>query len=1085
MILNLKISDDQIASVQPLLDQFHAQLEDREQLWAPELTLAIQLSEQLQDILLGQKEAIAQIWQDSRTQARTLYLYHPNGDVLNWPWELATLDRPLLALARLFQPIALPFTPSDSYPLKVLIMVSAPEGATRLDYEQEELKLLQAFAPLLEKGLVQIHFTDDGSLDNLKEKLQANKYHILHYSGHGTYQEGIGYLALEEPLTGKEQMVTGLELMQVLGEMKTKQHCPDLVVLSACKSAQGDVNNDVSGVAETLLHGGIPAVIAMAASILDSSAIVFAAALYQQLAQKFPLGRAFHQALQEVKQQEAEDPQLQRSMTGKFPAQWLIPQLRLHDSVDALMASNATREELDFSHSTQILTGSKHLVKLRVRPEHYVFIGRRRDKRTALQFLLNKQPVLLRGQGGVGKTALSEHLCIRLLARDARFHVFVLQETEGKAQVLLDAMKDYLRLKMPLMDFVQFKQILAAQPALTDQFRLLLTAVQHICIPIFLIDNVETYQHLDQNPPTWKVDEYGDILAILQLLVQSQPGPIILTGRYPVPELGLIEECDLNTVPFGDFLQKCYQLPFYQQSQHQKGDPLSQIPIRRAQPQRPFTFKELARALYELLGGNYRALEFFSELFCAAPEGAFQTIADLQDFKQRLSQQQILEGVHVQMSQNLFVKELLGLLDETAHDTLAVLAQFQIPVFSGAIGMQRDYADRTESLSQLVSLTLVEKRTRGDGRERYYVVPLVREVIGGLLGEIEDFDHERAGRYYHEALMEYLAENYLIEWQEAFEHYAFAESMEGVNEVGYPLVNYFYEVQQYQVALAYGNRVESIAKDSTLITIKGRIGLIYQTFGDLERALEYFEKCLEGRQREKNLKGEATYLNNISQIHDSKGDYDQALIYLQRSLSISRTIGDCEGEATTLNNMGGIAYRKKDYEQALDFYQRSLMIERDIGNLDGVARSLSNIGIIYKSQENYPAAQKYYLEALSICQKTGNRLGEAASLNNLSTMYLALIDYQQSLFYLHKALLIQQELGDRYHEASTLYNIGATYFKQNQLEAAIPPLLRAYSIFQKMGVPDKKNPESYLNAIISKIGEARFKEIVVKLTQNP
>ena len=1084
MILNLKISDDQIASVQPLLDQFHAQLEDREQLWAPDLTLAIQLSEQLQDILLGQKEAIAQIWQDSRTQARTLYLYHPIGDVLNWPWELATLDRPLLALARLFQPIALPFTPSDSYPLKVLIMVSAPEGATRLDYEKEELKLLQAFAPLLEKGLVQIHFTDDGSLDNLKEKLQANKYHILHYSGHGTYHEGIGFLAMEEPLTGREQMVTGLELMQVLGEMKTKQHCPDLVVLSACKSAQGDVNNDVSGVAETLLHGGIPAVIAMAASILDSSAIVFAAALYQQLAQKFPLGRAFHQALQAVREQETNDPQLQRSKTGKFPAQWLIPQLRLHDSVDALMAPNATREELDFSHSTQILTGSKHLVKLRVRPENYVFIGRRRDKRTALQFLLNKQPVLLRGQGGVGKTALSEHLCIRLLAQDARYHVFVLQETEGKAQVLLEAMKDYLRLKMPLMDFVQFEQILTAQPALTNQFRLLLTAVQHICTPIFLIDNVETYQYLDQNPPTWKVDEYGDILAILQLLVQSQPGPVTLTGRYPVPELGPIKECDLNTVPFGDFLQKCYQLPFYQQSQHQQGDPLSQIPIRRAQPQRPFTFKELAHALYELMGGNYRALEFFSELFCAAPEGAFQTIVDLQDFKQRLSQQQILAGVHVQMSQNLFVQELLGLLDETARDTLTVLAQFRIPVFPAALGMQRDYADRTESLSQLVSLTLVEKRTGGDGRERYYVVPLVREVIGGLLGEIEDFDHEGAGDYYREGVMEYLAENPLIELQEAFEHYALAESVDGVNEMGNVLVSYFYRVQQYQIALAYGNRVESIAKDSTLNAIKGNLGVIHYTFGNLDRALIYYEDCLERSQKSKNLYWEGTVLNNISQIHDSKGDYDKALIYLQRSLPIRRTIGDRNGEATTLNNMGAIAYGKKDYEQALDFFQQSLSIQKDLENLDGVAISLGNMGKIYMSQENYIEAQKYFLEVLSISQKTGNRKNEALALNNLSTMYHALRDFQQALVYLHIALPIQQELGDRYGEANTLNNIGAIYVEQNQLEAAIPPLWSAYLIFQKMGVPDKKNPEDYLAVIISKIGEARFKEILAELIQN-
>lgn len=47
-------------------------------------------------------------------------------------------------------------------------------------------------------GTVQIDFVIDGSLKALDAKLKENAYHILHFSGHSTYQDGTTWLELEE-----------------------------------------------------------------------------------------------------------------------------------------------------------------------------------------------------------------------------------------------------------------------------------------------------------------------------------------------------------------------------------------------------------------------------------------------------------------------------------------------------------------------------------------------------------------------------------------------------------------------------------------------------------------------------------------------------------------------------------------------------------------------------------------------------------------------------------------------------------------------------------------------------------------------
>ena len=127
------------------------------------------------------------------------------------------------------------------------------------------------------------------------QKLKENHYHILHFSGHGSFRDGQGWLELEDELRMEKQLTSAADFAAALNAKP--EHCPALVLLSSCQTAQGQKEETFKGVSNRLLEIGVPAVVAMGLSISDYFATVFAGHLYQQLAEKEPLHRAFQSAI--------------------------------------------------------------------------------------------------------------------------------------------------------------------------------------------------------------------------------------------------------------------------------------------------------------------------------------------------------------------------------------------------------------------------------------------------------------------------------------------------------------------------------------------------------------------------------------------------------------------------------------------------------------------------------------------------------------------------------------------------------------------------------------------------------------------
>ena len=214
------------------------------------------------------------------------------GALANVPWEylydaqhgFLGLD-PDTALVRYLE-LPAPVRPFPIRPpLRVLAMISAPSDLLQLDAEQEWTRLNRALEPLASQGLVEVDRLEDGTLAALPRALRLREYHVLHFIGHGGYDEEAqdGALALEDA-DGKTRLVTGRDLSMMIRHRSLR-----LVVLNACEGSRIAPDDPFSGVAQALARQGIPAVIAMQFEISDPAALAFSQSFYQAIADGLPV----------------------------------------------------------------------------------------------------------------------------------------------------------------------------------------------------------------------------------------------------------------------------------------------------------------------------------------------------------------------------------------------------------------------------------------------------------------------------------------------------------------------------------------------------------------------------------------------------------------------------------------------------------------------------------------------------------------------------------------------------------------------------------------------------------------------------
>jgi len=426
-------------------------------------------------------------------------------------------------------------TQTADLPIRVLLLSPRPEidedgnPVGYLDHRSSALPLVQAVENL-GSALVELDILQPPTFPALKQALKTtraenNPYEIVHFDGHGIYDRRVGLGALcfeahrDRSKLGK-RLLDLVDAQQLAAELQT--YGVPLIYLDACQTAQS-IADPKASVAAKLLEEGVGSVVAMSHTVLVETARRFVEPFYQALAAGERVGAAMLAGQTAL----FEDPYRFKIMGAGslYLDDWFVPVLYQEQADPYLFTLRPSDDVTRLVQQRREL----RLGQLPPPPDH-TFVGRSRLLLHVERLLAQEPYAVIRGSGGLGKTALAVELT-RWLVRSGRFEraAFVSVEPHNVQDVngVLDALGRQL---LPKYTVAQYGADRAA--ALQPIERALQDAPT-----LILLDNLESVLPDQDGVNPAGAADVTELLELCQkLLAAADTCRLIFTSRELLPK---------------------------------------------------------------------------------------------------------------------------------------------------------------------------------------------------------------------------------------------------------------------------------------------------------------------------------------------------------------------------------------------------------------------------------------------------------------------------------------------------------------------------------------------------------------------
>jgi tetratricopeptide (TPR) repeat protein len=822
-----------------------------------------------------------------------------------YPWEMMYDGTDFLAASghmQLLRRIGLSSPPSSvvAPPLRVLVAVSDPiDVLPDLDIQREVAWIASAVG----SGDICVEI-QPATRHILQRRLREEVFDVFHFIGHGTFSGAEGYLCFE-----KDNCCVGLLPADALKALLEARSVP-LVVLSACQSAIAPVQDVFSGVAQSLVEAGIPAVVAMGSNISDVGGSSLAREFYDTLRLKYDVAAAITEA---------------RRALYADRLDWHAPILyALHVETPALRRGTGTREELSktaFSLDLSLCPSVPFELEF---PSAIQFTKRWEQEKLA-DALVASTPhiVTVDGPPGSGKTALAAEMARRLAWAFPGGVLGISCQATNTLEVILTRINE--QLLSPWEAHVDL-----AQPWGKNA---VLTALKERAY-LLILDNFETV--LEGNR-----EERDRILEFLSRVPSRSKA--LLTSRRRLDLGQRVRVVTLGKERFSMLLARIGKrraIPPFDDDLWLRTELVAANPSK-ADKLLTDAERGLLEQAHAKLGGLPEAAEVFMGLV-AAGEDVAALLADLAPLYRKMTP--LLDMSYDRLS-------------EGAQELLLLMSILHKPVKRGAIEAVATRTDWEASLEELIHASLVTSN-------RYSLHPLTREYAASKFREQTELRaaQTRAGEYFlGEDDQDALA---------AVDYFYEAEEWQPVVELANALVEplltmgLWSEAQDklgkaVQAARTVGDRKSEGAS-------LGNLGIFCHSLGQVEEAIEYHAQALVISREIGDRRGEGNHLGNLGLAYAALGQVEEAIGYYEQALEIAREIGDRRGEGNHLGNLG-LAYADLgQVEEAIGYYEQALEIAREIGDRRGEGSNLNNLGEACKAKEEYERALACYLLAVEV-----------------------------------------------------------------------------------------------------------------------
>ena len=248
--------------------------------------------------------------------------------------------------------------------------------------------------------------------------------------------------------------------------------------------------------------------------------------------------------------------------------------------------------------------------------------------------------------------------------------------------------------------------------------------------------------------------------------------------------------------------------------------------------------------------------------------------------------------------------------------------------------------------------------------------------------------------------------------------------------------------------------------DKAVASLALRLDWLFRDLGQLNKALDYNLKSLAIC--DAVLPAEhpdlAPSYNNLAATYGALGQHDKALDYNLKTLAICDAVLPAEHPdlAPSYNNLAATYGALGQHDKALDYNLKALAIREKVlpAEHPDLATSYNNLAATYGAMGQHDKALEYDLKALAIFEKVlpAEHPDLARSYSNLAATYGALGQHDKGLDYNLKALAIREKVLPVEHPelAQSYNNLAATYGALGQHDKALEYDLKALAIREKV-----------------------------------
>jgi tetratricopeptide (TPR) repeat protein len=1030
------------------------------------------------------------------------------SDLLSLPWEIMRDDVGYLSqgangvrVRRRLPHRKQTVRSQAALPIRVLLLSPRPEVDAQgeavgyLDHRSSALPLVQAVENLGEE-LVQVDFLHPPTFPALKEALkkahaQKNPYEIVHFDGHGVYDRrvGLGALCFEDPQDAQKLGQRRLALVyadELAAELQA--FGVPLIYLDACQTAQATADPKAS-VAAKLLEEGVGSVVAMSHSVLVETARRFVEPFYTALAE----GRRVGDAMLAGQIALYDDPYRFKIMgAGKLDLQdWFVPVLYQEKDDPQLFTVKPGEAAARLAAKRR----EHQLGKLPAPPEHS-FVGRSRMLLSLERLLELEHYAVIRGGGGMGKTALAAELA-RWLVRSGRFAraAFVSVEPQNVQDVkgVLDAIGRQL---LPQYTVAQYGNDLdaALQPverALRDFPTLI------------LLDNMESVlPDSEGKNPAGAADASGLLALCEKLLAASKKTRLLFTSREVLPapfarhtvELGRLHQDEAIQLVENVMAEHGWQPPVSDDAR----TPQEIEELVDAVNCHPRALVLLAREVAE--GGVRAAAQDLAGLMAkleaknpgdrenslyASVELSLRRLpADARELVNRLA---VVHG-----GANLFVLgEVMGVDNDTAKAIAVQLIKVGMaeeqeysylrldPALPAYLKLGQKPAELApleaawaEAMRQLVSFLYQEyfKDSTMALNLTLLELPNLLALLGWLAGLLKGDPAtaemvSQIARYIEQLLANLNRPQALVMAVKLREEAAALIPEWGTTRFNNErlLIERLLDAGQLQPAYEKAQALLEKSKalgpkaydgaDFGLAMATNLLGQVLNAAGQAAPALDLLIEA----QRLFEVLGEqgermgAVVLTRQADCLTDLGRLDEAIETYKEQIKRSEKQADFRSAAAGKAQLANVLRIQEKHAEAIASYQEALAIFERQNEPRSVAAIWHQIGMAYKEAGEYEEAEAAYRRSLEIETRNNDRAGQANTLTALGVLYNDLNRREEAIIFYRQASDIYVETGDLRYEGFARNNIANTLQQLKRYDGARVEIMRAIACFQPFG----------------------------------